>query len=155
MASKKEILKYYLEKEDTIIMVNPKAEGLVLPKYLFEKESFMTLRLESKNPISLNDDCLETVKSFTKMKMEMAIQIPYSAIFMIYHESDVLKDNSIPFPADFSMDFTDLILDMDEENMDVFQTQHEMRMIMIELDLQSKREDITIGSWNENSNKLQ
>ena len=39
--------------------------------------------------------------------------------------------------------------------MDVFQTQHEMRMIMIELDLQSKREDITIGSWNENSNKLQ
>ena len=85
----------------------------------------------------------------------MAIQIPYSAIFMIYHESDVLKDNSIPFPADFSMDFTDLILDMDEENMDVFQTQHEMRMIMIELDLQSKREDITIGSWNENSNKLQ
>ena len=51
--------------------------------------------------------------------------------------------------------FTDLILDMDEENMDVFQTQHEMRMIMIELDLQSKREDITIGSWNENSNKLQ
>ena len=153
MLTKKEILSYYLEKEDILIMVNHKADGLVLPEYLFGMKNFLSILLDSKNPISLNDDCLETIKSFKGE--EMAIKIPYSAIYMVCHESDLFKDNSIPFPKDFPIDFTDLILDMDEENMDVFQTQHEMRMVMIELELQSRREDITIGSWNETSNNLQ
>ena len=83
MLTKKEILSYYLEKEGILIMVNHKADGLVLPEYLFGMKNFLSLLLDSKNHISLNDDCLETIKSFKGEEMAIKFHIVQSIWFVM------------------------------------------------------------------------
>jgi stringent starvation protein B len=113
MASKKEILEYYLNQGNTWIEINPSVKGLIIPKSFIKKgRTRMTL---DPNETILNDAGLETKLVHEEETHE--VKIPYTSIYLATLEDDESYEFAISFMDCFPQVIRDFFSEEDYETL--------------------------------------
>ena len=101
LPSKKEVLETYLERDSARLFLDPRKDGVVVPKHLAKQaELVLRIGLDLRPPIpdlEIGDDGVTATLSFNKMPFRCTL--PWSAMFAII--SDEAVDNrGVVWPED-------------------------------------------------------
>jgi len=101
LPSKKEVLETYLERDSARLFLDPRKDGVVVPKHLANQaELVLRLGLDLRPPIpdlEIGDDAVSATLSFNKTPFRCTL--PWSAMFAIISD-DAVDNRGVVWPED-------------------------------------------------------
>jgi hypothetical protein len=116
---KKHIIQEFLSQGKSVLAINSTVDGVKLPKHLMNKKQVkLSLSLKFPNPISFNEEGIETKLSFAGKQKN--VYLPYTSIFGINDANDftnnfVWEEDTPPELFEMAEDFLFQLHDIFED----------------------------------------